>query len=288
MDRARKRARTISLGGQLYELGAFLGTGATSDVWSAHRVDGDHVVAIKVLHPELADDPEIAGRLRAEAALMSDLQHPGLPELVGHGRALGGRPCLAMTFAGTTSLESYLEDHGALAPDQACLMLLQVCEAVGYLHRKNLRHGDIKASNIILAADGRPILVDLGVCQRVGSASTTGMIYGTPQYMAPEVICGQCPTLAADIYALGTLLYVLLTGHEPFEGQNPIAVCEQHVHSRPVAPSRRAAHRVPGPLEAMVLRCLAKTPPRRPTLSELAACVARYAGRTQSVEAPAA
>lgn len=250
-----------------------IGRGATAQVY----VGRDHMgreAAIKIIRDDLAGDRDIEERLAREAEILGSLNHPALPTLRGFGRDDRGRVYIVMTYGGRQSLESLVASGGALSPRSACAIALQVCQAALYLHEGNLRHGDIKPANVMVDGSGSVLLVDLGLASPIGHGGEN--IYGTPDYLAPEIIRGRPGGSASDVYAIGALLYFALTAETLFGGESPIDICRQHLDRHPVALTRRAAFSIPPHLDGLIMRALAKAPEARPSIHDLLDGLAAY------------
>lgn len=223
-------------------------------------------VALKVLRLEDISPADI-DRFMREAEILATLRHPNVVEYVGHGEAEGGRPFLAMEWLDGHDLGTYLE-KSSLSPEDAVTLLRKVAEALGVAHSRGIVHRDIKPNNIFLRNGGidRPALLDFGIARRLRATrqiTQTGVLLGTPSYMSPEQISGeQNVDPAADVFALGCVLYECLAGKPPFVGTNIAAVLAK-ILFQPVPPLRAMRPEVPEALEALVERMLAKDPTER-------------------------
>jgi serine/threonine protein kinase len=245
--------------------------------------------AIKLIRPEMlggVDDKsaEIAvTRFCREAATAASLRSPHTVEVYDFGVTEDETLYLVMELLEGMDLESLARQHGPLPPGRVIHILRQVCESLEEAHARGLVHRDIKPANIHVGrlgvrADFVKVL-DFGVVKVAATTeghhslgTAAGMAMGTPAYMAPEAALGESVDARADIYALGCVAYFLLTGQLAFEAQNTIQMIAKHMQAEPVPPSQRAGQRIPGALDRLVLRCLAKDPARRP---QSAAKVAR-------------
>jgi len=245
----------VAAEGGCYRIRHALGSGGSSTVYQGS--DGSRDVAIKVLHDSFAQDAEMRAVLAAEAALLGELDHPALPRLVATGLS-DARPWFAMERCPGTDLQSLVEVAGPLDLEVVGWAALQICDALDYLHRRNLSHGDLKPANVVVG--DRVAVVDLGACHIPTAHQAT--IYGSPHFLAPERIRGEMSTAASDVYALGALLYFALVGAPVFEGNSLIEVCDKHLHETPTL--REAG--LPRCVEEIVLACLAKRPEHRPNL----------------------
>jgi eukaryotic-like serine/threonine-protein kinase len=202
-------------------------------------------------------------RFRREARSAAGLNHPNIVQIYDRGQA-EGTYYIAMEHLEGRSLKSIISAEAPLKPDRAIDITLQILQALRFAHAHGVVHRDIKPHNIILATDGRPKVTDFGIA-RAGAASQmteVGSIIGTAQYLSPEQARGQPVQPQADLYSLGVVLYEMLTGHVPFEGDSAVAIAFKHV-SEPPAPPSEFNPLVPPALEQVVIRALAKDPARR-------------------------
>ncbi|HEX6316105.1 MAG TPA: protein kinase, partial [Gemmatimonadaceae bacterium] len=254
-----------------YLLEREIGTGGMATVWLAHDVRHDRKVAIKVMHPELAAAIG-AERFLAEIRVTANLQHPHILPLHDSGHVPGtaaASPVLyyVMPFVQGESLRDRLQRERLLPLGDALAIARDVAAALDYAHRHGVIHRDIKPENILLH-EGRPLVADFGIALAVSVAGTarmtqTGLSLGTPQYMSPEQAVGErAIDHRTDIYALGAVLYEMLTGEPPFTGATVQAIIAKVMAERPVPPST-VRESVPPHVEAAVLTALAKLPADR-------------------------
>ena len=268
-----------------YRVEARLGEGGMSTVYLAVRADDAYQqqVALKVLGYG-AERADLAARFRAERQILASLDHPGIARLLDGGTTDDGRPFLVMEYIEGAPLDQYCEEH-RLGLDARIDLFRQVCTAVQYAHQNLVVHRDIKPSNILVTADGVPRLLDFGIAKLLEGTqlpgaiepTATGLRLMTPQYASPEQVEGGAVTTATDVYSLGVLLYVLLTGQLPYRlpGTRSDALQRAVVEQDPVRPSTAVsseAHglRLPqlrrklrGDLDNIVLMALRKEPARR-------------------------
>ncbi len=293
-----------------YRLLSLLGRGGMAEVWLAERADGefDSRVALKLVRPELGSEAILSGFLR-ERRILARLVHPGIARLLDGGRSQTDEPYFVLEHVDGTPITDWCAAHGVSLEERLRLMI-EVCEAVDHAHRSLVVHRDLKPSNVLVDASGRPKLLDFGIAKLLspepGSAglveSVTTRLGGrvfTPGYAAPEQIIGEPVTTATDVYALGVLLYELLTGEKPFpraarslpalmqelttEIFEPPSVrldrLESAARSSPTRNRRRAA-RLAGDLDAIVAKALAREPERRyPGAAALADDLGRFLAR---------
>ncbi len=252
-----------------YEIQQKIGWGGCSTVYSAtHTASGDRV-AIKLMHPGLAQSVKQVQRFVQEAEALQVLEHPTIVRVHRVGCTADGRPFIVMELLGGINLASLLHTRGRFSPLEAFEVLSPIVEALGLAHRAGIVHRDIKASNIIIvdSETGREVkLLDFGIAKLVnpgsGSMQTTvGHVLGTPHSMAPEQIRGLKIDGRTDVYALGALLYRLLTGKHPFDGTDALTLTRMHVYTPPPSPSQSAP--VSPKIDAVVRRAMEKAPSKR-------------------------
>jgi tetratricopeptide (TPR) repeat protein len=249
-----------------YEFLAELGRGGMGIVYRARQQSLDRIVALKLMHGGLSENPEHAARFLREARVAASLRHPGIVAIYDLGR-LDGVPFFTMELVEGSSLDGLLAD-GPVAAARAAELVMIVAQSVAHAHERGVVHRDLKPSNVLLDLDGRPMLADFGLAKDlslhgVGGATQPGFLIGTPAHMAPEQAAGDTSGQpAVDIYGLGALLYHLVTGCVPHNAPTLEAIRRQIVEETPLAP-RTLVAAVPAPLEAIIMRCLAKRPAER-------------------------
>ncbi len=243
-----------------YRLEEPLGRGGMAEVWRAHDLRLDRTVAVKLLVG--AADPDALERFRREALAVARIAHPHIVAAYDFG-ADDGRPYLVMELLAGETLEARL-DNGPLPVRDAVDIAAQTCDALGAAHRAGVIHRDVKPGNLIVAPDGTVKVLDFGIARLHDAATAltrTATVVGTSHYLAPEQATGGTADPRADLYALGCVLYAMLTGGPPFGGDNPMGVMYQHLHTPPPPIDRPG---VPPALSALVGELLAKQPSQRP------------------------
>jgi len=262
---------TINLFGEPCTLRDRLGAGGMGTVYSAdHRVEGQ--LAVKLLQRELASDPLLVARMTAEAAAGQQVDHPNVVRVVGSGVCEDGLPFVAMRRISGTPLGEQLQDDGALELARVRTIALQVLSGLDAIHRAGLVHADLKSDNILVDACDRAVIIDFGLARapRTRLRDDEQVISGTPDYMAPELIRGTPITAAADIYAIGVILYEMVTGSTPFAAATASEIFHGHLDDDVVPPSlRRPDLEIPPALDAAICAALAKDPRERPASAML-------------------
>ncbi|WP_308405069.1 serine/threonine-protein kinase [Streptomyces sp. B93] len=262
-----------------YRLGEPLGRGAMGEVWRGTDQVMGRPVAVKLLAAGgVTTDAADAERFCLEAQTAARVSHPNLVRVYDFG-AHDGRPYLVMELVDGRSLAEERDRHTVFAPEEAADIAAQMAAGLAAAHRHRVVHRDIKPGNVMLTADRTAKITDFGIARFTDTAArsltATGKIIGSAAYLAPERAVGRCGRPSSDVYALGCVLYELLTGRPPFVGTS-LAVVQQHVDAAPTPP-RALRPALTGPLADYVLRLLAKDPEQRPTAEEAALWLA--AGR---------
>lgn len=272
---APKKARTRELGG--YRLEKPLGRGAMGDVYLAVQTSLDRRVALKVLKSELAKDATFVRRFRDEARSAARLNHPNIVTVFDVGEE-GGQHFLSMEYMDGSSLEEQLKKGGPIPWKEALEILRDAAAGLVYAETSGIVHRDIKPENLMRNKDGVTKIADLGLAVQVeqeGVDSETGKVFGTPHFLAPEVVRGAAATASSDLYSLGATAYRVLSGHTPFEGKGAREILRSALQDE--APP--LAQRVPGlpaAMAATVHRLLAKDPAdRHPSAAILLAEIER-------------
>ncbi|APR88032.1 serine/threonine protein kinase [Minicystis rosea] len=252
-----------------YVVTDLIARGGCGSVYRAvHRTDG-RIAAVKVLHASLAVLPKMVERFAREVHVVELLQHPSIVAVYDVGSLSDGRPYYVMEYLEGRTVARILDEEGRLSPAEALAILAPVCDALDAAHAAGVVHRDVKASNIIVSPHDPPVvkLVDFGIAKLIGHAAgatgltTVGRQVGTLTIMAPEQLLGSPVDARIDIYALGILLFRMLTGRLPFAAKDALTLAQQHLEEPAPRPSQRTP--LPPALDAIVLRCLEKQPDRR-------------------------
>ncbi|MBA2285590.1 MAG: protein kinase [Ktedonobacteraceae bacterium] len=256
----------IEVLGERYQLQEPIGRGGMATIYRGRDLRMDRVVAIKVLREVYSTDPKFVTRFQREAKAASALQHPNIVQVYDYGQTEGNYFIVMECIEGT-DLRRYLRSRGLLDIDRAIIIAHDVALGLGAAHRRGIVHRDVKPQNILVGRDGSIKLTDFGIASvykdiNAERLTTTGMTLGTVQYYAPEQAQGEIVSPAADVYALGIVIYEMLTGRTPFDGDTPVAVAMQHIQDLPVPPSQLNPN-IPPALEDIIMRCLEKIPEMR-------------------------
>jgi serine/threonine-protein kinase len=245
-----------------YRLLERIGSGGMADVWCAEDLQLGRRVALKLLHRRFAEDPGFVERFRREASSAAGLQHPHVVAVYDRG-AWDGTYYIAMEYLEGETLKQLIAREAPLDPGRAIDLAIQVLRAARFAHKRGIVHRDLKPHNVIVDAEGRAKVTDFGIARAGASDMTeTGSIMGTAQYLAPEQAQGRPVTGSADLYSVGIMLYEMVTGSVPFDGDSPVTVALKQV-SEPPVPPRNLNPAIPPALEAVILRALAKEPEGR-------------------------
>ena len=246
-----------------YTIDSLIGQGAFAWVFKGHETSGDAPVALKVLRPRYAGDPEFEKRFRNEFKIASELRHPNIVRILEVGQE-GETTYFAMDYHPET-LGERLEKSGPLAEVEVVELARCVARALAFAHEAGVIHRDIKVDNVLLAEDGRAVIADFGIAKTVsGYASATGqnMTIGTPHYVSPEQAQGRKLDGRSDLYALGVTLYKALTDKVPFTSTDWFELARMHVEDPPEPPSVKRPD-ISSRMERIILRLLAKHPDDR-------------------------
>ncbi|MGQ9481532.1 MAG: serine/threonine-protein kinase, partial [Chloroflexus sp.] len=278
----------LSLVGQTigrFKILSELGRGGMAVVYKAQQTDLDRIVALKILPPGITNDESYIARFRQEARSAARLEHPHIMAIYEVGE-VAGYHYIAMKYIQGRTLKQLLQQEGPLPVARAAQILAQVGEALDYAHRQGIIHRDIKPSNVMITDEGWIYLTDFGLARGTGANNSgltmAGTVMGTPEYMSPEQAQG-LPNIGppTDIYALGVMLYELLTGVFPFKAETPMAMLAARLVHAPIPP-RDVRGDLPPAVEDVIMRALARKPEARFTsAAEMVAALRQAVGLSE-------
>ena len=249
-----------------YRVGPRIARGGMATVYEATDLRLDRVCALKVMHPGLGDDDDFAGRFVREARSAARLSHPHVVSIFDQGDD-DGTVFLAMELVRGHTLRDVIRAQAPMPPARALQILDPVLSALASAHHAGLVHRDVKPENVLLAEDGTVKVADFGLARAVSAetqhSATGGVLIGTVSYLSPELVVDGTADARSDVYAAGVVLYEMLTGRKPHEGESPIQVAYKHVHEDVPAPSRVVAG-IPPYVDALVARATARDRDLRP------------------------
>ncbi|WP_106850224.1 Stk1 family PASTA domain-containing Ser/Thr kinase [Blastococcus sp. Marseille-P5729] len=255
--------------GERYEVGRLLGYGGMAEVLLARDTRLDRDVAIKILRSDLARDHTFQARFRREAQSAASLNHPAIVSVYDTGADQTTdppTPYIVMEYVEGQTLRELLRQEEVLEPPQAMRITAEICGALDFSHRNGIVHRDVKPGNVMITPAGRVKVMDFGIARAVSDTAATmtatAAVVGTAQYLSPEQARGESVDARSDVYAVGCVLYELLTGAPPFVGDSPVAVAYQHVREIPKLPSS-VNPSVPRDLDSIVMKALSKNPANR-------------------------
>jgi eukaryotic-like serine/threonine-protein kinase len=239
-----------------------IGSGGMADVYCAEDTHLGRQVALKMLYRRFAQDQEFVERFRREASSAAGLQHPCIVNVFDRGEH-EGTYYIAMEFLQGKTLKEVIETEAPMPQERAIDIGIQILQAAGFAHKRGVVHRDFKPHNVIVARDDSVKVTDFGIARMGASEMTeTGSIMGTAQYLSPEQAQGQGVGPASDIYSIGVILYEMLAGRVPFEGDTAVTVAVKHLNEQP-PPISQFRPDVHPALEAAVMRALSKDPAER-------------------------
>jgi len=245
-----------------YRVVSRVGSGGMAEVYCADDVQLGRRVAVKLLHERFAADEEFVERFRREASSAAALSHANIVSVYDRGE-WSGTYYIVMEYLDGRSLDSIVREEAPLPAERAIELTEQVLRAARFAHRRGIVHRDLKPHNVIIDEEGRVKVTDFGIARAGASEITqTGSIMGTARYLSPEQAQGQPVSPQSDLYSIGVMLYELLTGAVPFEGDSVVAIALRHLSEPPRPPSSLVPQVSPA-LDAIVLKALAKAPAKR-------------------------
>lgn len=256
----------LELFGDRYIIGNQINLDAFALHYRARDLQTDRIVVVRVLRDEYSTDAKFVMRFQRAAKNQAALQHPNIVQVYDYGQ-VDGHYFMSMEFVEGTDLRRYLRSRGVLEVDRAVSIAHDIALGLGAAHQCGIVHRDVKPQNVLIGRDGSIQLTNFTIAQVYKDINderltTTGMTLGGVQYYAPEQAMGEIVSPMADIYALGIVMYEMLTGRPPFDGDTPVAVAMAHMQDQPTPP-RELNPGIRDDLDALVLRCLEKDPMKR-------------------------
>jgi eukaryotic-like serine/threonine-protein kinase len=248
-----------------YHVRSRIARGGMATVYLATDTRLDRLVALKVMHAELARDEEFVGRFIGEAKSVARLSHPNIVAVFDQGSD-GHYLYLAMEYVPGRTLRSLLRERGWFPYGEALEIMDPILSGLAAAHRSGIVHRDVKPENVLLTADGRVKVVDFGLARAQAATGQTraGLIIGTVAYIAPEQVTGGVTDFRTDVYSAGVMLFEMLTGRQPHTGESPLAVAYRHVNEDIPAPAAYVGG-IPPTVNQLVLAATSRSPQRRPT-----------------------
>jgi serine/threonine-protein kinase len=282
------------LGGR-YELEGVVGRGGMAEVYRARDIRLDRIVAIKTLRADLARDQTFQARFRREAQSAASLNHPSIVAVYDTGEDMATGvpvPYIVMEFVDGSTVRELMIDGGRLTPERTLEIVNGVCGALEYSHQAAIVHRDIKPGNVMVTRKGDIKVMDFGIARAMNDSQATmtqtAQVIGTAQYLSPEQARGERVDARSDLYSTGCLMYELLTGRPPFQGDSPVAIAYQHVRENPVPPSQLDPA-LPPWADPIVLKAMEKSPDDRyQSAAEMADDIQRAASGMQVAAMPPA
>jgi serine/threonine protein kinase len=247
-----------------YKIIGHIGSGGMANVFRARDLNLQRDVAIKILRDDLIEDPSFQARFLQEARAAANLIHPNIVTIYdfGHDKQ---RYYIVMEYVDGKDLKSVLREEEPIQISRALDLMIQICEGVGYAHRAGLVHCDLKPQNILISPDGRAKITDFGISLALATINPeerTDVVWGSPKYFAPEQAAGTAPSPSSDVYALGIILYEMVTGKLPFEAGSAEQLARLHQTMPPPLP-RSINPEISHTLESILLKVLSKEPGAR-------------------------
>ncbi|NLT95005.1 MAG: Stk1 family PASTA domain-containing Ser/Thr kinase, partial [Clostridia bacterium] len=246
-----------------YEILALIGGGGMSLVYQAKDIFLNRIVALKVLREQYASDNDFVRRFRREAQAVASLSHPNIVNIYDVGRDQHIH-YLVMEYVKGKTLKEIIDERAPLPLNEVIDIVKQICDALEHAHENSIVHRDIKPHNILITRGGRGKVTDFGIARAASTATVTHTrgIIGSVHYFSPEQAKGEITDEKSDIYSLGIVLYQMVTGRLPFEGESPISVALMHIQNQPVPPSQYNPH-ITEAMEKIILKAINKKPDER-------------------------
>jgi serine/threonine-protein kinase len=258
---------TLQIGDQFdqYQIQEHMASGGMSEIYRAYDLVNHRNVVIKIPDQSMLGDPAQYERFQRELEVMNTLDHPAILKGLGSGK-YNRIPYLVTELVTGQSLRQLIEASAPISTEEVVVIIRKIADGLAYCHANNVIHRDLKPENIFLTAENQPVIMDFGLALTKSSHRVTysnlSATMGTPDYMAPEQIEGQRGDQRTDVYALGTIMFEMLSGRTPFSGDNNLAIMAMHLNGTAPRLDRLQAG-VPAPVAAIVARCLQRAPEKR-------------------------
>jgi len=247
-----------------YEIQDLVARSGSTSIYRAIDLNTDRPVAIKIPHAEIEGDLQFYNRFCRERAIGEKLDHPGVAKIIAEEDP--SRLYIAAEWADGELLRKMLNDETRVPVERALMIALSICDVLAYVHSQGVVHRDLKPENIVVDAQNGIKLIDFGIASQAGASRLTfgklSSVMGSPSYISPEQVQGKRGDARSDLYALGVILYEMLTGKMPFTGRDPFAVMNSRLVNDPIPP-RKLAPEMPEELAAILDRALERDPKRR-------------------------
>lgn len=250
--------------GNRYEIIEPLGSGGMAMVYRCRDLNLQREVALKLLRDTYVEDPAFQANFLQEARAAANLSHPNIVTVFDFGHD-HNRLYIVMEYVSGTDLKTLMRRQGKLPIHRGVSMMVKIARGVGYAHRAGLVHCDLKPQNILITPDGGAKITDFGISRALASISPdekVEVVWGSPQYFAPEQAAGGAPSPSSDVYSLGVILYEMITGELPFYADDAQTLAELHLHADPIHP-KTLNPSIPDDLNHIILKVLAKEPSAR-------------------------
>lgn len=273
-----------------YQLLEQLGSGGMADVFRARDLMLDRHVAVKVLHEDYSRNIAFQERFRHEARAAANLSHPNIVTVHDFGVDESGHVYIIMEHVPGKDMKSLLRQRGRFTVSEGIPLIIQACAGIGYAHRAGLVHCDIKPHNMLVTPDQRLKVTDFGIARALATImpdEKSDVVWGSPQYFAPEQAAGEAPSPASDVYSLGVVMYEMFSGTPPFTASKPEEMARLHLEANPI-PLHEYVPDIPPSLEEIIMKVLSKEPSARyRTADQLGRVLLKFGMKRDQPSAPA-